>query len=157
MKNSLKIIPLLFLSTLISCSNSDSKNTLSTLNAYNIVEKQSILIDDCLSQSEDHYVVYFYSDTCSSCLSIKDKVVSFANLGVVKTYFLDAQKQEKNIQVCSAEEIRVWVDDVKDLYIVGTPTIIEVKTGITISNVAGEDDCLNLLESLSKKATNQSF
>ena len=150
MKTVLKICSLLFVAIPISCSQSNSSNVKPTSNIYDIVSEQNIFLADCLSQSEKHYLVYFYSDSCSSCLNMKDVVVSFANSNIVKTYFVDTQRQENKIQICPIDELKVWVDDVNDLYIAGTPTIIEVKSGITVSNVAGESECLNFLETFSE-------
>lgn len=150
MEKMLKYCFLLFLAIPISCSSAGNSIAQVTSNIYDIIGEQSISLSDCLSQQEDHYVVYFYSDTCSTCLRIKERVVSFAHDNIVKTYFLDTQKPENEFQKCTINELVVGVDNINDLYVAGTPTIIEVKDGTTTSNVAGEDKCLELLETLTE-------
>ena len=155
MKTGLRILSLLFTLSMASCvpqTNSGSSNGIS--DAYNIIDRQATSWNDCLSQSEDHYLVYFYSDTCNPCNEIKWDIVMFANSDVVKTYFVDTAKPENKIQKCSADEVVVGVSDVADLYIVGTPTLIEVKEGATVSNVAGQSKCLGLINSLKNGSGN---
>ena len=148
MKTLFKICTLMLLISPASCSSTSIASFQATSNIYDVIERQNVSLEDCLSQPENHYIVYFYSNTCSSCQRIKEHVVTFANLDVIKTYFLDTLKPENTFQKCSIDELVVGVDNVNDLYIAGTPTIIEVKDGITTSNVAGENDCLSLLETL---------
>ena len=152
MKKMLRFFSLLFVAIPLSCSSAGSSSVQSTSNIYDIIDRQSISLADCLSQPENHYVVYFYSDTCASCQRIKESVVTFANSSVVKTYFLDTQKPENNIQKCSIDELIVGVNNVSDLYIAGTPTLLEVKDGVTVSNVGGEINCLDLLETFTINA-----
>ena len=132
----------------------NSGSSISASNPYDVMINQATSWNECLSQEEAHYLVYFYSETCSPCKQIKGDVIAFANLNVVKTYFVDTAKPENTIQKCSAEEVEVGVSDVADLYIVGTPTLIEVRDGATVSNVAGQNKCLNLINSLKNGSGN---
>ena len=132
----------------------NSGSSISASNPYDIMMNQATSWSECLSQEEAHYLVYLYSETCSSCNQIKGDVVAFANSNVVKTYFVDTAKPENTIQKCSAEEVEVGVSDVADLYIVGTPTLIEVRDGATVSNVAGQNKCLTLINSLKNGSGN---
>ena len=145
----LKVCSLLFALSAISCTpQTTSSSIISSSNYDDIIDKQSVSLTECLSQEEEHYLVYFYSPTCTPCSEIKGDVVSFAVDNVVKTYFLNTKESGNEIQKCSADEVVVGVDDVADLYIVGTPTLVEVKNGTTTSNVAGKNKCLNLLNQL---------
>ena len=115
---------------------------------YGIMERQSISWAECLSQQEDHYLVFFHSETCSSCQEIKGDVISFASENICKTYFLDIDKPGNEISKCSVDEIVVGVDNINDFKIAGTPTIVEVQSGVTTANAPGKNKCLELLTSL---------
>ena len=140
------ICSLLFTVALISCSpvqngsSSDSKE-----NEDEIISQQAILWDDCLSQEEDRYLVFFHSSTCNQCHEIMGDVVSFAKSNITKTYFLNIDNQMDKVRTCSREDLTIGAESVDDLAILGTPTIIEVEDGMTIANVPGKDMCLTFL------------
>lgn len=145
----LKLCSLLFAISAVSCTpQTTSSSVISSSNYDEIIERQSVSLAECLSKEEEHYLVYFYSSTCTPCSEIKGDVVSFAMDNIVKTYFLNTKEPGNEIQKCSAEEVVVGVNDVSNLFIVGTPTLVEVKNGTTTSNVAGKSKCLNLLNEL---------
>ena len=142
----LHTLPLLLVAVFTSCS--PSKNESSSKNAikeYEIVHKQEINLDDCLSQIEEKYLIFFHSETCPHCQEIIEDVIAFAESNIIKTYFLDVSKKENKINRCSFEEIEVGIDQVENLKIVGTPSIVEVEKGITTVNVAGKSACLAFL------------
>ncbi len=142
----LHTLPLLLVVVFTSCSTgkieSSSKNA---IEEYEIIHKQEIDLIDCLSQKEEEYLVFFHSETCGHCKEIIDDVVAFASSNIIKTYFLDVSKKENKIESCSLDEVENGIDQVENLKIVGTPTIIEVEKGITIANVAGKNACLLFL------------
>ena len=140
-----KLILLPLITLIVSCKPQTSSNSKID---YGIMERQSVTWAECLSQTESNYLVFFYSETCSSCREIKRDVVVFATSNVVKTYFLDVAKPINNVQTCPEDEIVVGVDNIEDLYIVATPTFIEVENGRTTVNVVGKERCLGLLETL---------
>ena len=143
----LKICFLPLLTLLVSCQP-QTVNSSSSSPDYGIMERQSVSWAECLSQEEAHYLVFFYSETCSQCNEIKGDVVSFATSNIVKTYFVDTQKPGNEIQKCSADEVVIGIDNIEDLYIVGTPTLVEVENGVTTVNAAGKNECLELLGTL---------
>ena len=142
----LHTLPLLLVAVFTSCSpkgsESSSKNA---IQEYEIVNKQEIYLDDCLTQIEEDYLIFFHSETCGHCKEIIEDVIAFANSNIIKTYFLNVSKNENKITRCSQEEIEVGIDKPENLKIVGTPTIVEVEKGVTVANVAGKNACLAFL------------
>ena len=149
----LHTLPLLLAAVFTSCSPSKSESTSkNAVQEYEIVYKQEISLSECLSQKEEQYLVFFYSDTCGHCKEIIEDVVLFATSDIMKMYFLNVTKNENKINRCPADEITTGIDRVDNLKIVGTPTIIEVEEGITTMNIAGKDDCLKFLNELTANA-----
>ena len=151
MKKAFRVFALCMSLTLVACTPDNSGKTSTSF--YDVVTEQTVSWTECLSQPESHYVVYFYSETCSQCQEIKGDVILFARINTVKTYFLDINAPGNEVQRCSEEEVVVGVDDVADLYIVATPTIVEVQDGVTTANVVGKNRCLELINNL--KTNNQ--
>ena len=62
---------------------------------FNIFDNtDTIEVSTLTEMSEEQYLVYFYSDSCSLCTVIKDEVADFAssNNANIKLYYLDAAK-----------------------------------------------------------------
>ena len=142
----LRICSAFLLFGLFSCAP-QTEDSSSVIN-YKIIEEQSISWADCLSQKENHYLVFFHSETCATCQEMKGDVTSFACENILKTYFVDIDKPGNKINKCTLEEVTVGVSNVDDFKIAGTPTLIEVEEGITIANAPGKEKCLELLNSL---------
>ena len=142
----LHTLPLLLVAVFTSCSSKGSESSSkNAIQEYEIVNKQEIYLDDCLSQIEEKYLVFFHSETCTHCQEIIEDVIAFANSNIIKTYFLNVSKKENKISRCSQDEIEIGIDNVENLKIVGTPTIVEVEKGVTTVNVAGKNACLSFL------------
>ena len=149
----LHTLPLILVAVFTSCSSKGSESSSkNAIQEYEIVSKQEIYLDDCLSQIEEKYLIFFHSETCTHCQEIIEDVIAFANSNIIKTYFLNVSKKENKITRCSQDEIEVGIDKVEDLRIVGTPTIVEVEEGVTTVNVAGKSACLAFLTYFSKKS-----
>ena len=140
------ICPLIVAAVFTSCSpvKSESSNE-NALNEYGIVHDQAVNWDDCLSQKEERYLVFFHADSCGHCQIIMEDVIAFAQSGITKTYFLDVGKQKDKIRTCYLEDLTIGAESVDELAILGTPTIIEVEDGMTIANVPGKESCLTFL------------
>ena len=142
----LHTLPLLWVVVFASCSTGKSESSnKNAIQEYGIVSKQDVNLADCLSQIEEKYLIFFYSETCGHCKEIIEDVTLFAESNIIKTYFLNISKSENKIKRCSHDEIEIGIDRVEDLKIVGTPTIVEVEKGETTANVAGKDSCLSFL------------
>ena len=144
----LHTLPLLWVVAFASCSTGKSESSSkNAIQEYGIVSKQDVNLADCLSQIEEKYLIFFYSETCGHCKEIIEDVTLFAESNIIKTYFLNISKNENKIERCSHDEIEIGIDSVEDLKIVGTPTIVEVENGVTTANVVGKDSILSFLNS----------
>ena len=146
MNYKLRILPFLVTALLPSCSPVEtqqmSKNAFSQ---YNVTNDQKISWSNCLSQKEDHYLVFFYSETCTHCHEIMGDVLSFSEANILKTYFLDIKASDRKIPVSNNIDSTIGISNVSDLFIAGTPSIIEVENWLVKANVAGTDNCLTFL------------
>ena len=131
--------PLLF-----SCAKNESNN-LNTSEKEVIPVSLQIKWTDSLNQEEDDYLVFFHSDTCSHCQEIMGDVIAFSKEEIKKLYFSNIVSDGIKMSVQKDQEPAVDVDSIEEFYIRGTPTIIEVKSGIVISNIPGKDACLTFL------------
>lgn len=141
---------LLFVAVFTSCSPAKSESSSeSKSEEYEIVNKQEISLMDFFLQ-EDDYLVFCHSDTCTQCKQIIGDVASFAEDNIIKTYFLNVSLPDNKITLVPIDEITIGVNSINDLVYAGTPTIFEVKNGITTSNIAGKDKCLTFLNEIRK-------
>ena len=142
-------LPLILAVVFTSCSPSKSESSSkNAVQEYEIISRQEIYLSECLSQEEEHYLVFFHSETCGHCQEIIEDVVAFAESNIIKMYFLNVSKSENKIERCSRDEIETGIDSVDDLKIVGTPTIMEIEEGIVTANIAGKDACISFLNEL---------
>ena len=146
MNNKLRILPFVVTALFISCSPAESgQMSKNAFSEYNVPIDQKISWSDCLSQIEDHYLVFFYSETCSHCHEIMGDVLSFYEANVLPMYFLDTKASDTKIPIGNNIDLTIGVDSVDALFIAGTPTIIEVEKKIVKDNIAGSDNCLTFL------------
>lgn len=143
MKYRLFIVPLALLTMLSACSSTTSNSSKSAYSEYQIVNEKQIKWENILSQSEEEYVVFFYSETCSHCHEMMNEIISFATDNIEPTYFLDVAKNEIVIQ--KVEEIKIGIDDINEFGILGTPTLVEIKEGKVAANIGGLDPCLSFM------------
>ena len=146
MKFKLYILPFFLTALFSSCSPVESEQmNKNTSREYNIPLDQKIVWSDCLKQKEDHYLVFFYSDTCAHCHEIMGDVLSFYEANVLPTYFLDIKASDTIVPISNNIDLTIGVDNIDDLFIAGTPTILEVENWIVKANVPGSDNCLTFL------------
>ena len=142
----LRILPLVLVAMFASCApvrnEQMSKNT---FDEYEILYTQQIKWSTVLSQNETNYLVFFYSETCPHCHEIMGDVLAFSESEILKTYFLDTKKSETKIPIKNEIDETIGTTDIDDLFIAGTPTIIEVDEGMVKANVPGKDECLTFL------------
>ena len=149
MIHKVRILSLLIVAMFTSCTPATSEQ--SNKNAwdeYDIVNKNQIEWSNILSQKEDHYLVFFYSETCPHCHEIMGDVIVFSESEIVTTYFLDIKKSETKIPIKKEIDETIGKSDFNDVFIMGTPTIIEVEERLVKANVPGKDNCLTLLNEL---------
>ena len=146
MNYKLRILPFALTVLFASCSPAKSEQmSKNTFSEYNVTNIQKIDWPTCLSQKEDHYLVFFYSETCTHCHEIMGDVLSFAESNILKTYFLDVKASDTKIPISNNIDLTIGVDRIDDLFIAGTPSIIEVENWTIKANVAGTDNCLTFL------------
>jgi len=132
-----------------SCSPAQSEySNKNTSSEYEINANLLISWDDCLSQKENHYLVFFYSKSCQHCHQIMGDVLSFSESNIVKTYFLDTKDPNNNVQLSNDIDKTIGASKTDELFIVGTPTLLEIEDGYVKANVPGKEDCLSLLNEL---------
>ena len=146
MNNKLRILPFVLTALFASCSPAKSEQmSKNAFSEYNINASQKIKWSDCLSQKEDHYLVFFYSETCSHCHEIMGDVLSFNEDKIVSMYFLDIKASDTKIPISSNIESTIGLSSIDDLFIAGTPSIVEVEKSVVKVNIAGRDNCLTFL------------
>ena len=115
---------------------------------YEIVIKNQIKWSAILSQKENHYLIFFYSETCPYCHEIMGDVIAFSTSEIVMTYFIDIKESETKIPIKNEIDETIGKSKIDDIFIMGTPTIIEIEEYIVKANVPGKDNCLTLLNEL---------
>ena len=146
MNNKLRILPFALTALFASCTPAESEQmSKNTFSEYKQIIDEKIMWSDCLSQNEDHYLVFFYSETCAHCHEIMGDVLSFKEENILKMYFLNIKEQDIKIPISNNIDLTIGIDNVDDLFIAGTPSIIEVENWIVKANIAGTDNCLTFL------------
>ena len=146
MNHSLRILPLLLTAMFASCTPAKSEQmSKNAFNEYEILDSQKVSWPEVLRQKELNYLVFFYSETCPHCHEIIGDVLAFSNENIVPTYFLDIKKQETKVPIKNEITETIGATSIDDLFIMGTPSIVEVENATVIANVAGKDSCLTLL------------
>jgi hypothetical protein len=74
---------------------------------------------------QSQYFVYVYSETCSSCQSVKQTVLSYEKSGKTELYLLDITGQGIKTVTSAAEcrEKTIGATDPSQIVIYGTPTM----------------------------------
>ena len=133
---------LLLLSFLLfSCSDD------ATIHNYHEIKEHLISWNSVFEQSEDDYLVYFYSERCGHCNEIKQYVISFYLEGSYPMYF-----------VCSDFEVVLGpkkdlkgIDNIDDFYIFGTPFLVRILLHSIESYYVGVEEVKQCISILNKK------
>jgi len=93
------------------------------------------------TQPEDEYIVYYYSESCSYCQQIKDRVLNFAddNPAGVKVYLFDAFE---------ATGVNNISDPLSGQTMSGTPSLITVVNGTIVHMAPGYVNVLDVITSV---------
>ena len=145
----LRILPVLLTAMFASCSTAVSEQmSKNAFSEYGIVQNNQIIWSEIFKQEEDRYLVFFYSETCNHCHQIMGDVIAFSQAEVVKTYYLNTKEQDIKISINPATELTIGMDTPDELFIAGTPTIMEIKNHCVKNNIPGKDECLTYLNML---------
>ena len=136
-------VSLTTLAIVVACSPAKSTaNDKNTFSEYEIVNKQQITWEEIFFKN-DNYVVFFYNETCAYCHEMLNEIIDFASENVIPTYFLDTNQND----VVFRKDVKpiLYVTSIDDFFIVGTPTILEIKDGVVVANIPGLDECLTYM------------
>ena len=89
---------------------------------YHEIKDSKIDWVDVFNQIEDDYLVYFYSERCGHCNSIKNEVISYYLKTDKSMYFVCTDLDA----VFGSQSNIVGVDNIDDFYIFGTPFLIRM-------------------------------
>ena len=129
------IVPLLVLA---GCKEDHIKD-----DKHNYHETKDSLIgwNETFNQIEDEYIVYFYSETCGHCNSIKQDVISFYLKEYIPMYFVCT---DLGVVYGKNKDI-VGVDNIDEFFIYGTPSLCEINSHKVESYYVGEKEILDYI------------
>ena len=138
-----KLLPLTFilLTLLSSCSIRNDSDLI--YEDYNQLEEYQITWRDLFSQSNSEYFVYIYSLSCLHCQNIKEEVISFVISEKYPTYLIE---YTKDIPISNNVEDCIGSSSYVEVTIKGTPSLLQIKNGYLILNVAGSKEILSVLD-----------
>lgn len=108
---------------------------------YFEVEDMYINWSDILVQNNNTYYVYIYSTTCNHCKELKNWIIEKA-LERGDIYFL---KGSNEIEIKTDVSQTIGATNVKDIAILGYPTLLKIDNKTLVKNVAGNSQILSLL------------
>jgi len=85
------------------------------------VSRKNTVWGEMLNQSEQEYYAYIYSETCGYCRKIEPEIKKYSQTYIV--YFIE---RSDDIPIASERGDLTGVDDINSLYILGTPTLLEI-------------------------------
>ena len=95
--------------------------------------------------AKSQYFVYIYSFSCSHCAHIKKEVLSTID-EYKELFYLIEYSEDIPISFNVAETI--GKEKINEVYIMGTPTLIEITNHYVGLNIAGENEITNYLQLL---------
>lgn len=110
-----------------------------TNHSYDEISHLIINYQDIFLQTEQHYFVYFYTFNCGHCYQLKNYMISYALCNQIKTYFIS---ENNDIKYGSNTNKTIGINDIEQLFILGYPSLIEIKNKALIYNEAGKDKIL---------------
>ena len=150
----MKRLTLLFISTLLflipGCKEKNKEQTdtesLSSLLSfdYDDVKDFEIQWENILLNEGDYYA-YIYSKTCMHCIEIKEEVLEARLLHNINIYYI---LYNKDIDIVEDRALLIGIDDVKQLGILGTPSLFEINEHQTLNYFAGKNEILHTLTNL---------
>lgn len=123
-------------------------------NTYETIDDKNVFM-----QEENHYLVYFMKDGCSYCDKIKKDINKYLYLSSKDDYSKSLSLYVVNLKtngytssiLNSKGHTDTYINGVtnwEDLYVSGTPTLIEVKSGVAKLIEIGSTKIVNALDNL---------
>ena len=143
MKKSLILLSCLLLTGCQGDNKPEDKTTTEPVLDYYSISDHKINWVDIFSQNEKEYLVYFYSEYCGHCKSIKEDVLSYYFSTDRTFYFIDTVEQKAVFK--SDRDSIIGMNNVEDFYILGTPFLTEIKDKAVSNYYAGTEAILNFI------------
>ena len=145
MKIKFLVMPLILVAMFTSCSPAQSGQTSQNISSIN--QKTYIHVDwpDVLSQEDEDYLLFFYSNTCQQCHEIMGDVYSFIDDHIKPLYLVNTKECSVTIPLKDNIDDTIGMKDINELFIKGTPSIIEVKDATVVAHIPGKSNCLTFL------------
>lgn len=102
--------------------------------SYNDLESYLIKWNDLFNQKESDYLVYIYDEKCGHCEDIKKEIIPYI-LNIRRTIF--CINEPKDYVIGFDIESTIGVYSIESFFILGTPTLVEIKNHKVNKNIAG--------------------
>lgn len=134
------IIPIfLYLS---SCANSSSVGGLPHISySYDDVIDYYASWENVFSIDMPNYNIYIYSIHCAHCANLKDHIIPYA-LEHKNIFFIE---YTKDIPIGSNADSTIGITSIDNLFIKGTPSLINITESVVTANLAGQHDIMYYL------------
>ena len=132
-----RYLSVLFLPFLLGCKQSEPID-------YNSCSNKVITYQELFNQNQDDYYVYIFSYNCGHCEDFKEEILPII-YNHRNMYLLE---YSKDIKITSNVDETIGASSIEDVYILGTPTLLEIKDGILMTNVAGKTEIRKIVSSL---------
>lgn len=135
----------LFCVLLLSLNCCNSKTIEFSENQYEEIEYPDAFIEwrNLLIQEEEKYFVYVFSYDCFYCKETKRKVIDFYNVSPFPVYFCEYSKK---IPIGHNITNTIGMNNIDDIYIKGTPTLLLISNSTIYFNVAGKEEVNDLID-----------
>ena len=129
--------------SLVSCGGDFFNAKADPVYDYKDFENYKICHENVFFQAKSQYFVYIYSLRCGHCLAIKQDVLSYILECKTPMYLLE---YNENIKIASNVTNTIGINNIEELYILGTPTLLKIEDKILTLNVAGQDEVIEILK-----------
>jgi thioredoxin-related protein len=102
-----------------------------------------ILWENLFDKEDERYFVYVFAYDCYYCNETKRKVVCFYNYSEYPVYFCEYVKQ---IPIGHNVDKTLGANEVKDVFIRGTPSLLFINNGQIGFNVAGKAEVNEMID-----------
>ena len=142
---------LLSIATLSGCTNGvrpvqnqpiEPPNQTIVERSYDEINEYRIFWSDIFHQVYPLYFVYLYSETCSHCKSIKDKMIEYGVNQTRPIYFVESSPEHSLGEEFDKNEP---VYDIDSLVIRGYPTLLRLEENVVVNIAEGTREILQEL------------
>ena len=128
---------LLFLILVTSCGSSDAQ----IKHNYHEIKDRIVNWNQIFELTDEHYLIYFYSERCGYCNDIKQEVLNYYFIHLNAFYFVCTDLECKTGPVKDL----TGTNNIDDFYIFGTPFLIEFNFQTVTNYYVGKDDILSFI------------